>query len=316
MFQLQYQNAKSTAFRISRLSNSWVLHRGPHRSWIGWKTWHQVQISKIHTSKLKTSNESDDSSPCWTAYRQDFEDPWQLTLENMHHLRLRKRGNPIATLPVRTKSPIPVHEEVAVVVNKKPGFQHHSTSTFFGAFRGPQFPHAGINLFSIPKEIKSGHVDLSLWCTWWSAAVPNPSFLTCTHLCIRLKNLESISETKRHVVYIYNLESPNFAWKLRPKDGQTRSGSTQASVSKSRFWMWIMSWISTDNGDVSTRWGWVWLPVCVEGSEGHVRPQDASDVMKSLSFYESPHHVEERCAHQNDAQKSLPVFNVFCCFEW
>ena len=60
----------------------------------------------------------------------------------------------------------------------------------------------------------------------------------------------------------------------------------------------------------------MWLPVCVEGSEGHVRPQDASDVMKSLSFYESPHHVEERCAqHQNDAQKSLPVFNVFCWFE-
>ena len=199
MFQLQYQNAKSTAFRISRLSNSWVLHRGPHRSWIGWKTWHQVQISKIHTSKLKTSNESDDSSPCWTAYRQDFEDPWQLTLENMH-LRLRKTDNPMTTLPVRTKSPIPVHEEVAVVVNKKPGFQHRSTSTVFGAFRGPDFPRAGINLFSIPKETKSGHVDLSLWCTWWSAAVPNPSFLTCTHLCIRLKDLESISETKRHVV--------------------------------------------------------------------------------------------------------------------
>ena len=208
----------------------------------------------------------------------------------------------MTTLPVRTKSPIPVHEEVAVVVNKKPGFQHHSTSTVFGAFRGPEFPRAGINLFSIPKEIKSGHVDLSLWCTWWSAAVPNPSFLTfggfqwrsCTHLCIRLKDLESISETKRYVVYIHNLESPNFAWKLRPKDGQTRSGSTQASVSKSHFWMWIMSWRSTDNGDVSTRWGWVWLPVCVEGSEGHVRPQDASDVMKSLSFYESPHHVKER----------------------
>lgn len=35
-----------------------------------------------------------------------------------------------------------------------------------------------------------------------------------------------------------------------------------------------------------------------------------------LIFYESPHHVEERCAHQNDAQKSLPVFNVFCWFEW
>lgn len=120
----------------------------------GWKHDTKGHLSKMPASKLKTSNESDDSSPCWTAYRQDFEDPWQLTLENMH-LRLRKTGNPITTLPVRTKSPIPVHEEVAVVVNKKPGFQHHSTSTVFGAFRGPEFPWAGINLFSIPKEIKT-----------------------------------------------------------------------------------------------------------------------------------------------------------------
>ena len=59
MFQLQYQNAKSTAFRISRLSNSRFLHRGPHRSWKGWKAWHQIHqhLRYIHPKIIQTQNQ-------------------------------------------------------------------------------------------------------------------------------------------------------------------------------------------------------------------------------------------------------------------